>query len=167
MIINERKEVNGWVKKICDINEHNFFYRWNEKRKIRKELKHIAPSFSYLQFMADAIIDFNAYFLYPNIDSNDIRAKCYKTKNFLAYVREIKVRKEKGCIIIIKTYLENYNKKMISIEIDNNGVITSKIVWEESKSDSIIGSKYDKLLFLMVENTLMDKFTDLIMRYIK
>jgi hypothetical protein len=127
------------------------------KRKIRKSLKKLSPSFNEMKQMAECLCIMDMIYLFENdVDINKISASIRPKLG--QYTINTKPNKNQLIVITLS------EPDTISINITNNGKLRHKISF--TSGEYSIKDKYDEILFINIIGTLMDNFTDVLLKYI-
>jgi hypothetical protein len=139
-----------------------FFKRWKFKRDLKKKLNAMAPSHYEMILIAEFLYFLDIIYLFENNEEiNGISGvKVSKSKNNKVYEYIIKVKVNKTQTIMITLNDPN----LITIKIYNQSELRSKISFVDGEAE--IHDKYDELLFIHLNDYLMNAFSKVLFKYI-
>lgn len=137
--------------------EKNFFQRLLLKYRLKKSLSKLAPSYDDMVQMAECLYFLDAVYLFENnCDINGISGMV----NIRKGQRTITVKANKVQSIVIALRFPD----MIEIEIFNGSKLRTNISFRDGQAD--VDDKYRELLFIHINNDLMNSFTKVLLNYI-
>jgi hypothetical protein len=133
------------------------FKRYLFKRRIKKYLSEITPSFKDMVQIAECLYFLDMIYLFENnVMLNGISGVIKpKVGEYL-----LKVKANETQIIAITLNEPN----LIKIEIFNDGKRRSNISFRDGEAE--VKDMYDELLFIHINDYLMDNFTKVLLKYI-
>lgn len=133
-----------------------FFERLIYKYRLKKRLNKLAPTYHDLRQIAECLYFLDMIYLFEN--DADINGISGAIKQRSGYVITIKANKTQRIVITLQVL------HTITIEIFNNGKLRSKISFEDGCAE--VNDKFDELLFIHINDYLMNAFAKVLLKYI-
>lgn len=175
---------NGFLDKLFKINKMNFIKRWWYKRKLAKELDHIAPSVQELKWMVEVIDMLSILYFYDNNPNKSPIATEHISTKQQKQIRGVFLNTYKSvqsdsinCIILniseytrIRIRISNEYVKVTKIRVtveNQKGEIRAQYEWNSDDPSVAIQDEYDEVFFINLENELMNRYKNLLLSCIK